>query len=276
MHKIIRKKVLSPTIKLMEVEAPLIAEKAQAGQFIILRLHEHGERIPLTIADYSREKGTITIIFLEAGKTTMQLGRMQEGDSILNILGPLGNPSEITNFGTVVCIGGGVGIAPVYPIARALKNAGNRVITIIGARCRDLLIMEDELRQVSDELYITTDDGSTGQKGFPSDVLKKMIEEGRKIDRVIIIGPLIMMKVTSEVTRPYKIKTIVSMNPIMVDATGMCGSCRVIVGGKTRFACVDGPEFDAHEVDFDNVIKRNTRFMKEEAASLDAYKKTCN
>ncbi|MBN2013700.1 MAG: sulfide/dihydroorotate dehydrogenase-like FAD/NAD-binding protein [Candidatus Altiarchaeota archaeon] len=275
MYKIIRKEDLSPVVKLLEVSAPLIADKAQPGQFVILRLDEEGERIPLTIADFDREKGTITVIFLEVGKTTTQLGKMVEGDKILNLIGPLGNPSEMEDFGTVVCIGGGVGVAPLYPIARALKESGNTVISIIGARCKDLLILEDEMREVSDELYITTDDGSVGHHGFVSDILKRLIEEGRIIDRVIAIGPLIMMKVVVGVTKPYDIKTIVSLNPIMVDGTGMCGSCRVIVGGEVRFACVDGPEFDGHLVDFDNLMKRNTRFLEEEAKSVEEYKRRC-
>lgn len=273
MYEILKKKALSPTVKLIEVAAPLIAKKAQAGQFVILRLDEHGERVPLTIADSNPTAGTITMIFMEVGKTTTQLGRLKEGDAILNILGPLGNPSEIKNFGTVVCVGGGVGVAPLYPIARALRAAGNKVITIIGARNKDLLLMENELRSVSDEFYIATDDGSVGHHGFVSDVLKKLIDEGRKIDRIITIGPLIMMKVVTNVTRPYKIKTVASMNPIMVDGTGMCGGCRVMVGGEVKFACVDGPEFDAHSIDFDNLMKRNTRFTKKEAAGFEEYKK---
>jgi ferredoxin--NADP+ reductase len=273
MYEILKKKVLSPTVKLIEVAAPLIAAKAQAGQFVILRLDEHGERVPLTIADSNPTTGTITMIFMEVGKTTTQLGRMAEGDKILNILGPLGNPSEIRNFGTVVCVGGGVGVAPLYPIARALRASGNKVITIIGARNKDLLLMENELRSVSDEFFIATDDGSAGHHGFVSDVLKKLIDEGRKIDRVITIGPLIMMKVVTNVTRPYNIKTVASMNPIMVDGTGMCGGCRLMVGGETKFACVDGPEFDAHSIDFDNLMKRNMRFTKKEAAGFEEYKK---
>jgi ferredoxin--NADP+ reductase len=275
MYEILKKGALSPTVKTIEVSAPLIAKKAQAGQFVVLRLDERGERVPLTIADYDREKGTISMIFMEVGKTTAQLGKMAEGEKIKNILGPLGNPTEMGNFGTVVCVGGGVGVALLYPIARALKAAGNNVITIIGARNKDLLIREKELREVSSELYVTTDDGSAGHHGFVSDILKKLIDDGRKIDRVLAVGPLIMMKVVANVTRPYKIKTIASMNPIMVDATGMCGGCRVIVGGETKFACVDGPEFDAHQVDFDNVIKRNMRFMKKEAAALEGYKTAC-
>lgn len=275
MYKIVEKRILSPTVKLFVISAPLIAEKAQPGQFVILRLDEKGERIPLTIADFDRGKGTITVIFMEVGKTTTELGRMEEGDSILNLVGPLGNQSEIEDIGTVVCVGGGVGIAPVYPIARALKEAGNKVLSIIGARSKDLLILEEEMREVSDELYIATDDGSAGHHGFVSDVLKQLIDEGRKIDRVIAIGPVIMMKVVAGVTKSYGIKTVVSLNPIMVDGTGMCGGCRVTVGGEVRFACVDGPEFDGHLVDFDSLIKRNCRFLKEEGVSMEEYKRQC-
>ena len=264
MYEILEKKVLSDMVKLMKIKAPLVAKKAQAGQFIILRIDEHGERIPLTIADYDRTKGTVTIIFMEVGKTTQQLGKMKKGDALLNFAGPLGVPSEIENYGTVVCIGGGVGIAPLYPIVRELKKMGNHVISILGARNKSLLMLEKEIEEYSDELLITTDDGSKGQKGFVSDVLQKLIDEKRDIKMVMAIGPVIMMKVVANVTRPYKIKTLVSLNPIMVDGTGMCGGCRVSVGGKTKFACVDGPEFDGHLVDFDNLMLRNRRFVCEE------------
>jgi len=264
MYEILTKKSLSPTVKLMEIKAPLVAKKAKPGQFIILRIDAHGERIPLTIADYDRKKGTITIIFMEVGKTTKQLGAMKKGDSILNFAGPLGIPSEIEKYGMVVCIGGGVGIAPLYPIIRALKEAGNHVISILGARNKELLMLEEEIEKYSDELFIATDDGSKGHKGFVSDVLQKLIDEGTKIDVVWTIGPVIMMKVVAHLTREYDLKTIVSLNPIMVDGTGMCGGCRVTVGGKTKFACVDGPEFDGHQVDFDNLMLRNRRFIDEE------------
>jgi ferredoxin/flavodoxin---NADP+ reductase len=264
MYEILTKKSLSPTVKLMEIKAPLVAKKAKPGQFIILRIDAHGERIPLTIADYNRKKGTITIIFMEVGKTTKQLGAMKKGDSILNFAGPLGIPSEIEKYGMVVCIGGGVGIAPLYPIIRALKEAGNHVISILGARNKELLMLEEEIEKYSDELFIATDDGSKGHKGFVSDVLQKLIDEGTKIDVVWTIGPVIMMKVVAHLTREYDLKTIVSLNPIMVDGTGMCGGCRVTVGGKTKFACVDGPEFDGHQVDFDNLMLRNRRFIDEE------------
>jgi ferredoxin--NADP+ reductase len=267
MYEIVEKKVLSETVKLMKIKAPLVAKKAQAGQFVILRIDEKGERIPLTIADFDRKKGTITIIFMEVGKTTKQLGTLKVGDSLENFAGPLGMPSEIERYGTVVCIGGGVGIAPLYPIVKALKETGNHVVSILGARNEKLLLLEDEIESFSDEFYIATDDGSKGHKGFVSDVLQKQIDEKGKIDMVMAIGPVIMMKVVADLTKKYDIKTLVSLNPIMVDGTGMCGGCRVSVGGETKFACVDGPEFDGHKVDFENLMLRNRRFIKEEEKS---------
>lgn len=264
MYEIVKKITLSEKVKLIKVHAPRVAKKAQAGQFIILRIDEKGERIPLTIADFDRKKGTITLIFMEVGKTTLQLGTMNKGDKILNFAGPLGEPSEIGKFGTVVCIGGGVGIAPLYPIVRALKNADNYIISILGARNKDLLMLENEILHFSDELHIATDDGSKGIKGFVSGVLQKFIDKGTKIDIVWAIGPVIMMKVVSELTKKYDIKTMVSLNPIMVDGTGMCGGCRVTVDNKVKFACVDGPEFDGHKVDFNNLMLRNKRFLREE------------
>jgi len=264
MYKILEKRALSDNVKFMNIKAPLVAKKAKPGQFIILRIDETGERIPLTIADYDRKNGSITIIFMEVGKTTKQLGAMSEGESILNFAGPLGIPSEIKKYGTVVCIGGGVGIAPLYPIVRALKNAGNRVISILGAKSTDLLMLEDEIQKYSDSLLIATDDGSKGRKGFVSDVLQNIIDEGTELDIAWVIGPVIMMKVVSDLTCKYDLKTIVSLNPIMVDGTGMCGGCRVTVGDETKFACVDGPEFDGHKVDFKNLMLRNRRFVKEE------------
>jgi len=264
MYEIVEKKVLSETVKLMEIKAPLVAKKAQAGQFIILRIDESGERIPLTIADYDRKKGTVTVIFMEIGKTTKQLGTMKVGDAILNFAGPLGVPSEVKKYGTVVMIGGGVGIAPLYPVVKALKEEKNHVISILGARNKSLLMLEKEIDAVSDELFIATDDGSKGHKGFVSDVLQKLINEKPRIDMVMAIGPVIMMKVVADLTKKYDIKTLVSLNPIMVDGTGMCGGCRVSVGGETKFACVDGPEFDGHLVDFKNLMLRNRRFVKEE------------
>ncbi|HID93029.1 MAG TPA: sulfide/dihydroorotate dehydrogenase-like FAD/NAD-binding protein [bacterium (Candidatus Stahlbacteria)] len=274
MNKILRKVELAPAIKLFEVEVPLIAEKALPGHFVVVRACEEGERIPLTIADTQKDRGTITIIFQEVGTSTKKLGLLAEGDEIIDVIGPLGKPSHIDKFGTVVAIGGGVGIPPVYPITRAMKQAGNKVISIIGARTKELLILEDEMRKVSDELCVTTDDGSYGRKGFVSDELQSLINQGRKIDRVIAIGPTIMMKVVCDVTRPYNIKTIVSLNPIMVDGTGMCGACRVEIGGETKFTCVDGPEFDGHEVNFDLLMKRQRIYLKEEEESLKLFEQS--
>ena len=264
MYEILKKEVLSETVKLMEIKAPLVAKAAKAGQFIILRIDEEGERIPLTIADYDGKKGTVTIIFMEVGKTTKQLGKMKVNDKILNFAGPLGMVSEIEKYGTCVMIGGGVGIAPLYPIVKELKQAGNKVISILGARNEKLLMLEDEVEKYSDEFYICTDDGSKGTKGFVSNVLQDLIDKGEKIDIVWAIGPVIMMKVVADLTKRYDLKTLVSLNPIMVDGTGMCGGCRVTVGGKIKFACVHGPEFDGHKVDFDNLMLRNRRFIDEE------------
>ncbi|AVX20150.1 MAG: sulfide/dihydroorotate dehydrogenase-like FAD/NAD-binding protein [Bacillota bacterium] len=270
MYRILRKQALSENIKLMEIEAPLVARNAKAGQFIILRVDEKGERIPLTIADFNKEKGTITIIFAEVGYTTQKLGCLNEGDAVLDFVGPLGHESEIDNFGHVVCIGGGVGIAPMFPITRELYKAGNRVTSIIGARCKDLLFWEEEMRAVSQTLHVTTDDGSYGRHGFVTQVLQEMIDQGEKIDLVYAIGPLPMMRAVAEVTRPYGIKTIVSLNSIMVDGTGMCGACRVTVGGETKFTCVDGPEFDGHLVDFAEQMRRAQIFKDEEARARAA------
>ena len=267
MYEILEKQILSSSVKLMKIKAPLVAKKAKAGQFIMLRIDDKGERIPLTIADYDRKQGTITIIFMEVGKTTRQLGNMDVGEELLNFVGPLGVASEIEKFGTVVCIGGGVGIAPLYPIIRALKKEGNEIISILGARNEKLLMLEKEVDEFSDELHICTDDGSKGRKGFVTNVLQDLIDGGKKVDVVWAIGPVIMMKVVANLTRKYDIKTVVSLNPIMVDGTGMCGGCRVTVGGETKFACVDGPEFDGHLVDFDNLMLRNRRFIREEDES---------
>lgn len=264
MYKILVKRVLAPNVKLFELEAPRIAKKALPGQFVILRIDEDGERVPLTIADFNREKGTVTIIFQEVGATTKQLGELNEGDSLLDLVGPLGKETHIEKFGTVVCVGGGIGIAPVYPIARGMKEAGNNVISIIGARNKDILIYEEEMAAVSDKLFVTTDDGSKGHKGFVTDPLKQLIESGTKIDLVMAIGPVIMMRNVAETTRHHKIPTVVSLNPIMVDGTGMCGGCRVSVGDETKFACVDGPEFDAHKVDFDALISRQKMYLPHE------------
>jgi len=269
MYEIVEKKELAHTVYQFKVKAPTIARKRKAGQFVVLRLNEMGERIPLTIVDSDNEKGTITIIVQEVGKTTAMLGNMGVGDRILDVVGPLGHPTHIENFGTVVCVGGGIGTAPVLPIARAMKEAGNKVVSIIGARNKGLLILEDEMREVSDELHITTDDGSYGHHGFVTQVLQMFIDEGMKIGCVVGIGPVPMMRAVSNVTKPYGIMTLVSLNPIMVDGTGMCGACRVTVAGQNRFVCVDGPEFNGAEVDFDELIQRNRAYLKEEKMAME-------
>lgn len=270
MFQILQKEPLATNTKLFDLEAPLIAKKCQPGQFVILRLSEQGERIPLTIADYNREKGTITIVVQEVGKTTYQLGKLDAGDKILDLIGPLGNPSEIENFGTVVCVGGGVGIAPIYPITRALRQKGNKIISIVGARTRELLFWESRMKEISNELIVTTDDGSYGRKGVVTEPLKEILER-EKVNRVISIGPPIMMKFVTRTTQPFNVKTIVSLNPIMVDGTGMCGACRCSVGGKTKFACVDGPEFDAHEIDFELLMNRLRVYLDEEKKALERF-----
>ncbi|MCE5336974.1 MAG: sulfide/dihydroorotate dehydrogenase-like FAD/NAD-binding protein [Desulfobacteraceae bacterium] len=279
MYKILEKQVLSDVTKLMVVEAPQIARKAKAGQFIIVLMHDHGERIPLTIADYDRAAGTLTMIFQEVGKSTMQMGQMQVGDSFKTIVGPLGHPTEIENFGTVVCVGGGVGIAPVYPIARALKEAGNRVISIIGARTKDLLLWEDKMRAVSDELIVTTDDGSYGRKDLVTVPLKEILEsQPGKVAKIWAIGPAIMMKFVAATTKPFNVPTIVSLNSIMVDGTGMCGGCRVLMEGGAQFVCVDGPEFDAHKVDWNNLLSRMAFYRSEEQTAVNRWREShkCN
>ncbi|MCX5844154.1 MAG: sulfide/dihydroorotate dehydrogenase-like FAD/NAD-binding protein [Deltaproteobacteria bacterium] len=272
MFKILEKTFLQEIVVKMVIEAPEIARKRKAGQFIVLMTDEQGERIPLTIADSDSEKGTITIIYQIVGKTTAKMSQMEKGDFILNVLGPLGHPTEIENFGTAVVVGGGVGIGVAYPIASALKKAGNKVISIIGARTKDILILEDEMRKVSDQLLVATDDGSYGFHGFVSAVLQNVIDSKEKIDIVYAIGPVPMMRVLANLTKPYGLKTIVSLNPIMVDATGMCGACRVSVGGKTKFGCVDGPEFDGHEVDFNLLITRLRMYAEQEKQAMERYR----
>lgn len=269
--KIVSKKELAATIKMFEMETPTVARKAKAGQFVILRIAERGERIPLTIADANPKRGTITLVVEEIGKTTKELGRLNEGDSILDLVGPLGKPMDIENYGRVVCIGGGSGVALVYPLTNALKRAGNKVTSIIGAKTQKLLIFEGEMRETSDEFYITTDDGSKGRRGFVTDVLRKLLDEGKQIDLVVAVGPVPMMKAVADTTRPNKIRTLVSLNPIMVDGMGMCGVCRVTVGGKIRFTCVDGPLFDGHLVDFDELTARRRLYEPEEKLALKAY-----
>jgi ferredoxin--NADP+ reductase len=263
-YKIMIKKELAPKIKLLEVAAPDIAAKTNPGQFVILKVDEEGERIPITLAGADVEKGTITLVFNEVGKTTRQLGQLEQEDHIPNILGPLGTPSEIQRFGTVLCVGGGVMIGPMLFQVSALRKAGNKVITVIGARIKDLLIFEKEMKELSDELYVATDDGSKGYKGL--DFLKDLLGK-QKIDRVVAMGPIVMLENVSKITRPLNIKTIVTLMPIMVDGMGMCGACRVTVGGETKFGCVDGPEFDGHQVDFDQLFKRQKMFLPEERLS---------
>ncbi len=270
--KILKKQELVPTIHLMDVSAPRIARKAQPGQFVILRIDNTGERIPLTIADFDRKKGTIMMIFQAMGKTTTQLSTLKTGNELMDFIGPLGNPAHIGNEGTVILVGGGVGVAPVFPQARAFKEAGNKVISIIGARSASLLLWEDRMRDVSDELYITTDDGTKGHHGFVTDIVKKILESQTKVDRVIAIGPPVMMRAVAGVTKPFNVKTIVSLNSIMVDGTGMCGACRVLVGNETKFACVDGPEFDAHLVDFTLLMNRLAIYQAEEKIAFEKYK----
>ena len=263
MYKILKKRELNEQVTLMEIEAPLIAKKALAGQFIIFRIDEKGERVPLTIADYDRERGTITIIFQKVGRSTIMLGDLSEGDSILDVAGPLGVATEIPDDAKrVAVIGGGVGCAIAYPQAKALFNSGIEVDVIAGFRNKEIVILEDEMRAVSTNYYITTDDGSYGTKGFVTTKLQELIDGGRQYDAVIAIGPVPMMKFVCAVTKPYGIKTIVSLNPIMIDGTGMCGGCRVRVGGKIKYACVDGPDFDGHEVDFDELMHRNSAYRE--------------
>jgi len=276
LNRITSKEYLSDNVVRMDIHAPEIALKRKAGQFVVLMTDETGERIPLTIVDEDREKGTITIIYQVVGKTTTRLAEMNEGERLFSVLGPLGSPTEIENFGTSICVGGGVGIGVIYPIAKALKAAGNRVISIIGARTKDILILEEEMQKVSDELHVATDDGSYGFHGFVSTVLQNIIDGGEALDRVFAIGPVPMMRVICEVTRPYGIKTIVSLNPIMVDATGMCGACRVSVGGKTQFACVDGPEFDGHQVDFNLLMSRLRMYTDQEKEAMEHIRCDCH
>lgn len=271
MFRITSRETLGTKIHLFEIEAPAMASKARAGQFVIVRVDEKGERIPLTIADWDSGEGSVTIVFMEVGTETSILATKKAGEFIADLVGPLGAPSEIDNFGTVVCVGGGVGIAPIMPIARALRQAGNRVISIIGARNKDLLFWEKKVASVSDELIVTTDDGSYARKALVSEPLKELLQRGN-IDRVVVVGPTIMMRVCCEITKPFGVKTIVSLNPIMVDGTGMCGCCRVAVGGTTKFACVDGPEFNGHDVDWSLLMIRQGTYRRKESASFNLWK----
>jgi NAD(P)H-flavin reductase len=276
LYKILSIEQLVPGINQFTIEAPEVARKAKPGQFVIVRIDEKGERIPLTFADWDAKKGTITIIFMEVGTTTRRLAKLKAGDSIADFVGPLGVPTHIEKFGTVVCVAGGVGVAPISPIARALKQAGNRVITIMGARNKDLLFWEDRLRSSSDKMIVTTDDGSYGRKALVTEPLKECMEDkNEKIDQVIAIGPCIMMKFCAQTTKPFGVKTIVSLNPIMVDGTGMCGCCRVVVGGETKFACVNGPDFDGHQVDWDLLMARQRTYLDEEKKSLEQWQCQC-
>ncbi len=276
MYQILKKRRLSENVVLMEIDAPYVAKKAEPGQFIILRVDEEGERIPLTIAEYDREKGSITIIFQEIGATTMQLGLLEEGDCLHDFVGPLGRASELEGLKHVAVVGGGLGCAIAYPQAKKLHEMGAEVDLIAGFRTKDIIILEDEMRAASTNLYICTDDGSNGNKALVTDILKQQIESGKKYDAVIAIGPMIMMKFVCLTTKPYDIKTIVSMNSIMVDGTGMCGGCRLTVGGETKFACVDGPDFDGHLVDFDEAMRRSRIYKPQEQAAIEAHKAHCN
>jgi len=272
LYKILLKQDLVPGIHLFKVAAPNVAKKARPGQFVVIRIDDRGERIPLTVADWDEEEGSVTIVFMEVGTTTARLALLEAGDSIANFVGPLGLPTHIEKFGTVVCVAGGVGVAPIAPIARGLKEAGNKLISILGARSQNLLFWEDELRRVSDQLIVTTDDGSYGRKGLVTEPLKELLESGDGIDRVVAIGPSIMMKFCAKTTEPFGVKTIVSLNSIMVDGTGMCGCCRVSVGGVTRFACVDGPDFDGHQVDWDLLMARQRIYLDEEKRSFEQWR----
>jgi ferredoxin--NADP+ reductase len=272
MYRIVVRKDLTPNIHLFEVEAPDVARKARPGQFVVVRVNETGERIPVTIADWNRKRGTVSIVFMEVGTTTHRLAELRAGQGILDFVGPLGVPTEIENCGTIVGVAGGFAVAVVMPIARALKEAGNHCIAILGARTKDLVFWEEELRSVSHELIVTTDDGTYGRKGMVTEPLKEILETNPDVGRVIAIGPSVMMKFCSLTTKPFGVKTTVSLNPIMVDGTGMCGCCRVSVGGETKFACVDGPDFDGHQVDWDLLLARQKGYLEEEKMSFEAWK----
>ncbi len=273
MYRIVKKEVLNPTVTRMVIDAPLIAKKAEPGQFIILRVDEKGERIPLTVADFDREAGTVTIIFQIVGATTEKLNHLEEGDCLQDFVGPLGRPSETEGLKKVAVVGGGVGCAIAYPVAKKLHELGAEVHSIVGFRNQDLVILEEEFQAVSDKFVMMTDDGSYGEKGLVTNALEKLIHQGETYDEVIAIGPLVMMKFVTQLTKQHNIKTVVSMNPIMIDGTGMCGGCRLTVGGKTKFACVDGPDFDGFEVDFDEAMARGTMYRDFER---HAYGETCN
>ena len=274
LYKIVVKEDLSPAISKHVIRAPLIANKAKAGHFVILRAREGGERIPVTLVNWDAKKGTITLIIQSLGKSTTEINAMKAGESFMDVAGPLGTPVEIKKYGAVLGVGGGVGIAELYPIARAFKEAGNKIISLLGARSNDLLILEDDMRRISDSVIVTTDDGSAGIKGLVTDAMKTLYDKGEKIDAIFSIGPIIMMKFVAETSRPHKTPTFASLNPVMLDGTGMCGGCRVEVGGKPKFACVDGPMFDAHQTNFDLLSKRTAAYREHEKLSLDEYAKT--
>jgi ferredoxin--NADP+ reductase len=275
MYKILAKEQLNPVIDSYKIEAPQLARKAQPGQFVVIRVDEVGERIPLTLADWNADEGTITLVVMKVGTSTYKLSSLKEGDSIQNLVGPLGLASEIKNYGTVICVGGGVGIAPIHPIARELKKAGNEVISIIGSRNKELLFWEDKMRSVSDKLIVATDDGSYGLKAQVTGPLKEILEQNKNVKHIWAIGPVVMMKFCTLTTKPFNVPIVVSLNSIMVDGTGMCGCCRVSIAESTKFACVDGPEFDGYKVDWDLLAKRQLSYCDEETLSLDIWQKKC-
>ena len=271
MFRIISRDTLATKIHLFKIEAPAVARKAQPGQFVVVRVDERGERIPLTIADWNEKEGSVSMVFMEVGATTFRLAQLKAEESVADFVGPLGVPSDIEKFGTVVCVAGGVGVAVITPIAKVLKEKGNNIISILGARSKDLLFWEDKLRNASHQLIVTTDDGTYGRKGVVTEPLKELLESGEKVDRVIAIGPTVMMKFSAKTTQPFGVKTIVSLNPIMVDGTGMCGCCRVSVGGATKFACVDGPDFDGHQVDWNLLAARQRIYLDQEKRSFERW-----
>jgi ferredoxin--NADP+ reductase len=275
LYDILELEKLAPQINLLKLHVPLIARKAKAGQFVVLRINQEGERIPMSITDMDAETGILTIIFQEVGKTTAHLATLKKGDHLADVVGPLGIPTHMENYGSCVCVGGGIGIAPIHFMAKTLKAVGNRVISIIGARSKNLLILEQEMKDISDELHISTDDGSYGHHGFVTDILTQVLSKDKKPDFIMAVGPVIMMRAVCGVTAPHGIPTVVSLNPVMVDGTGMCGACRVTVGGKTKFACVDGPDFDGHQVDFDELLKRQAMYRKQEKVAMDRWEKMC-
>jgi len=275
LNEIIELKKLAPEINRLKLNVPLITQKAKAGQFVVLRINEEGERIPMSITDLDAETGILTIIFQEVGKSTAHLATFKKGDYLADVVGPLGVPTHLENFGNCVCVGGGIGIAPIHFVTKTLKQLGNKVTSIIGARSKNLLILEEEMKRLSDQLLISTDDGTYGHKGFVTDLLTQLLSKKVKVDFIMAIGPVIMMKAVCGVTGPRGIKTVVSLNPVMVDGTGMCGACRVTVGGKTKFACVDGPDFDGLQVDFDELIKRQAMYLKQERIAMERFSQMC-